>query len=483
MADKQKSKHPSCDNDGCDRPVSSNEYCILHVKKDGKSLNDILSYLRIETDVDFNEAYLKESSLVGANLSGTNLSDANLVRADLSNANLSEADLTNAKLSGDISKAHLSTSKSITDMTADLSNADLSDANLSQAHLPGTNLKEANLSHATLSGALMSKANLSGANLSEADLSEWIVPPKQKSQRTASETLYNRIKTDLSDANLTGANLSKANLSGTKLNNSNLKEANLSKAVLSGARIEGVELHNCDLTNIDILDDIPSKSEIKDDSIKNQREIKQIVHSMLNSSEQNTIARGIQAVGLLSDYIPEQCSEFIEPIIDRLNNDWIPKEKLKYQTNPMKWNYHPNYKWSTTVQLSGIRAVTTLAIETDAKITTGDRMFAQLIKNKNSLINKEILASISPILIAQPESFPETIEAVEKALDHSDSKVRLLAIQTIAVLNRDAPEMVNQSEKLITAVEQLDKDPMVSTSTVQELNKILTFESDMGGDS
>ena len=150
---------------------------------------------------NFQNSYLKYSSLSGSWLISANFSGTNLQNAYLENANFWSANLRGAKLE----------------------NANLQRANLREAELEGANLEIAKLEDANLERANLEDANLEDTNLERANL-----------QR----------------ANLKRANLKRANLKRANLKRANLERANLEGANLEYANLEGTILEGKDITEI-----------------------------------------------------------------------------------------------------------------------------------------------------------------------------------------------------------------------------------------
>ncbi|WP_204103498.1 MULTISPECIES: pentapeptide repeat-containing protein [Spirulina sp. CCY15215] len=226
------------------------------------------------SNIDLNEANLRNINLSGADLRGAKLNVVNLSGANLSGANLSGAKLNVARLSGaNLSKAILNhTHFNVANLIradlreaefiealiirAELIRADLSGANLSGSNLEGTDLREANLREATLSYCNLSEANLRGAFLTESVLEQATLSGADL--RRADLQRANIREADLSQSTLTrailsGADLRGANLRWTDLSGADLRWADLSDAKLSGANLTGADLSHANLVNASLV--------------------------------------------------------------------------------------------------------------------------------------------------------------------------------------------------------------------------------------
>lgn len=370
-------------------------------------------------EVDGKHSSEIQSGNIPTDLRGAYLIGANLSEASLTGTDLDDATLQNADLrDADLREATLT--------SADLSGIDLGGATLESVDLTGATLENASLVDAKIEFSVLLGADLTGADLSGTDLS-WTV----------------LVGADFDGANFEAADLAGEYLGGADLDGVTFRRANLTGSTLEGADLERAALEAADITDVNVT----------------EREILQMVEAMLRSDEREFRLKGVDAAAILSEEIPERCARFSDQLLRALEEHKIP-----------------------SVRVSAVRALATIALETNARISDHDATFAKLLRNSDELVREETASSLSPLVIERPAAFTETIEALYHTLEDSSSETRIVAAQTLAVVSHESPDVIEDVERLIAGIENVRQASPLSGPVIDTAVEIVKESADVGGE-
>ncbi len=209
------------------------------------------------SEINFKNAYLKDTQLCGANLSRADLRGANLAGADLKEANLVGANLDGAYFCG----------------------ANLTGADLAEASMNGTNFSDARMDQVRLTGVACSNTvffnssmryiqgenlRLHHGNLDNTDLTGSVLHGSEFSSVNARNALFTATQAQNIDVKL--SNMSYANFDKADWTESSLQMSTFFNASMCGINLKSASIHKVDLSYADLR-----KAQINKSHIANSR--------------------------------------------------------------------------------------------------------------------------------------------------------------------------------------------------------------------
>lgn len=179
-----------------------------------------------------------------------------------------------------------------------------------------------------------------------------------------------------------------------------------------------------------------------------------LVEHALLSDQSRVRNRGMRAVLDVVNEDPSAGTQLIDPALEAVRKQGAPS--AKGDLIKALWGIHQN---------------------TDASISTGDAVYADLISTANTLVVERVVEYIGGAVMDDPEAFPETITSMVEALDVPDKSVVTNTVIVLGVIARDAPESLPDPEALAEKLESV-RDRQLLQDEKDTIDKALRFVRD-----
>lgn len=131
------------------------------------------------------------------------------------------------------------------------------------------------------------------------------------------------------------------------------------------------------------------------------------------------------------------------------------------------------------IQMAVVRALTRVGEHSLRTVTVADETTADLLRTATPPIKAAIVTIFAGAVVADPEQFPETVSAMEDALDDEEERVRRYAAAALALIAKTDSSAVSSVEGVRERVEELEDrvtaHPWHSDETIEQAAE--TFRS------
>lgn len=124
------------------------------------------------------------------------------------------------------------------------------------------------------------------------------------------------------------------------------------------------------------------------------------------------------------------------------------------------------------IQMAVVRALTRVGEHSPRTIAIVDETTADLLRTATPPIKAAIVTVFAGVVVEDPEQFPETVSAMEDALDDEEERVRRYAAAALALIAKADQSAVSSVEKVRERVETLEErvtaHPWYSDETIEQ---------------
>lgn len=136
------------------------------------------------------------------------------------------------------------------------------------------------------------------------------------------------------------------------------------------------------------------------------------------------------------------------------------------------------------IQMAAIRALTRIGRDTPEAIADSDPVLADLLRTATPPIKTAVVTVFAGAVVETPSNFPETIRAMEAALDDEYAEVRRYAAALAAIASVD-PSVLSSVDAVLDRVEELEAhvtgQPWHHDETVERAARTLRTVDDADG--